>query len=309
MKKYWLISLGVLLFLVSANVAEAQKTSASVNTASEVQQTFNQLVAASNARDAKAIVSFLAADVVLVSPLHSDYDLKMFNEDLTKRYAAPANEPFTVKGTVEEIQVSGNLAFVRAVWSHERISDHSILAGEKEVAMWERQKNGAWRLARSYSFPLKLDAPNWTSSKVSAPRQQTTKKTDTAADIEAIKQALAQTALAYNNRDLPLRMSFYAADSLLSYPGQPDADIQRTKQNYGENFANLPPFPFRSFYEIEEIQASGDLAFVQMMWFVERQSDKQIVSRLKDLEIWQRQADGRWKLARGLSFHLKPDAR
>lgn len=306
MKKYWLTNLGVLLFLVSATVAEAQKTSAWVNAPSEVQQAFNQLVAAYNARDAKAIVSFLAADAVLVSPLHPDYDFRMFNEDLTKRYATPANEPFTVKGTVEEIQVSGNLAFVRAVWSHERISDHSILAGEKDVAMWQRQKNGVWKLARSYSFPLKRDAPNWTSSRVSAPRQQTTKKTDAAADIEAIKRALAQTALAYNNRDLPLRMSFYAPDSLLSYPGQPDADIQRTKQNYGKNFENLPPFPFRSFYEIEEMQASGDLAFVRMMWFVERQSDKQIVSRLKDLEIWQRQTDDRWKLARGLSFHLRP---
>ena len=309
MKKRWVTSGALLLVLRLATIAVAQPSSSSAKELNAVRQAFNQLVAAFNAHDAHAAVAYFADDIVLVSPVHPDLGYQALKDEFTARYATQPPTSFTAKANIEEIQVAGDLAFIRVVWSRERNSDHAILSGEKDIESWQRQKNGAWKLARGYSFPLKPDAPNWTSGKVSTPQQITKKKADAAADLAAIKQALAQTAQAYNNRDLPLRMSFYATDSLLSYPGQPDADIARSKQNYGANFANLPPFPFRSFYEIEEIQTSGDLAFVRMMWFVERQSDQQIVSRLRDLEIWRRQADGSWKLARGLSFHLKPENR
>jgi len=100
-------------------------------------------------------------------------------------------------------------------------------------------------------------------------------------------------------------MKILIASPVSPRKGQPDADFNQTQENYRKLFAKPPEFPITIFYKIEEIKVSGDLVFIRMMWFVERDSDKQILSRLKDLEIWQRQSDGAWKLARGLSFNLR----
>jgi len=305
----WIV---VSAFIPTADVYSQGANSAQSKDVKAVRAAFEKLVRAFNERNAQAAVASFADDSVLVSPLSPDADYKTISEGFMKQLAAPPEVPFTIKVNVEEIQTSGDLAFVRVTWTRERNSDKEIIAGEKDFEIWRRQKNGDWKLACGYSFPLKKDSPNWTKGSADMPARENvvskkTTKVNSAKDVEAIKEALEKAAQSYNGRDLAARMSLYAADSLLTYPGMPDSDINRTRQNYGENFSNLPPFPFRSFYEIEEIQTSGDLAFVRMMWFVERQSDKQIISRLKDLEIWQRQRDGSWKLARGLSFHLRPE--
>lgn len=302
-----------LVFLLSCNSILAQKTSAADKDAEKVLETFNSMVRAFNARDAKEAVSFFARDTLLVHPLRGEADYKAISDGFENAYKVPLENPYVILTDIEEIQVSGDMAFIRVIWSRESVSDKQILSGEKDLEIWQRQTDGKWKLSRGYSFPLKTDAPNWTKRdakirvKTNDHASKSSVKNSSAKDIEAIQTSLEKVRRAYNNRDLNLRMSLYADDSLLTYPGQADADYKQTRNNYEKGFANLPASPINIFYKVEEIKISGDMAFIRMMWFVERSSDKQILSRLKDLEIWQRQKDGAWKLARGLSFHLKVD--
>jgi uncharacterized protein (TIGR02246 family) len=301
-----------LIFLFAYNSVVAQNKSATDKEVEKVREAFNSMVRGFNARDAKQAVSYFAEDLLLVHPLRGEADYKAVSEGFEKAFRTPLENPYTILTDIEEIQVSGDMAFIRVIWSRESVADKQILSGEKDVEIWQRQKDGKWKLARGYSFPLKTDAPNWTKedAKIGANANYSLNrlsvKNNSAEDIKAIQASLEKVRQSYNNRDLTIRMSLYADNSLLTYPGQPDADYNQTRKNYENVFANRPAFPINIFYKIEEIKTSGDLAFIRMMWFVERDSDKQILSRLKDLEIWQRQKDGTWKLARGLSFHLKP---
>lgn len=309
--KFSSTTLFFIFIFLTAHSALAQKQSATDKDVEKVREAFNSLVRAFNARDAKQAVSYFASDLLLVHPLRGAADYRTVSEGFEKAFSKPFENPYTILTDIEEIQVSGDMAFIRVIWSRENVSDKQILTGEKDIEIWLRQKNGEWKLVRGYSFPLKTDAPNWTKGE-----RKTHAKTDypfkssvnSAKDTEAIRASFEKVRQSYNKQDLNMRMSLYADDSLLTYPGQPDADYNQTRKNYEKTFANRQPFPINIFYKIEEIKTSGDLAFIRMMWFVERESDKQIISRLKDLEIWQRQKDGTWKLFRGLSFHLKPDA-
>lgn len=145
----------MVLFLSVVNVVEAQKNSTSPKDANDVRRAFNKLVAAFDARDAKTIVSFFAEDAIVISPLQPDADYKTVSEGFLKEYSVQPKETTTVKANIEEIQVSGNLAFVRMMWFVERQSDKQIISRLKDLEIWQRQSDGSWKLARGLSFHLK----------------------------------------------------------------------------------------------------------------------------------------------------------
>jgi len=306
----WLLICQIFLFLL-VNGTAAQKTLTTGKDVETVRETFSRMVRAFNARDAKTAISYFAPDALLIHPVRGEADYKTISESFEKAYQTPPETPFKILTNIEEIQVSGDLAFVRVVWEREKTDDKQILSGEKDFEIWKRQTDGKWKLARGYSFPLKKDSPNWTKGDAKIPVKtndfpnKLVLTDNSAEDIKVIQMSLEKVRQSYNNRDLTARMALYAADSLLTYPGQLDADFNQTQKNYEKGFSDLPPFPINIFYKTEEIKTSGRLAFIRMMWFVERASDKQIISRLKDLEVWRKEGDGTWKLFRGLSFHLK----
>lgn len=270
-----------------------------------------------NARDAKAVMSNFDADVLLVSPHHPDVDYKTMDEGFAKAYGKPPETPYRVITKIEEVGVSGDLAFVRLMWLREAKDDKRLLRREKDFEIWRRQPDGRWKLARGYSFTFEGDFPAAEPRAATAPRETTQPHesasdarrrhrptANAAEDVGAVKAALENLLRAYNRRDLDAAMAAYAPDALLSYPGTPDSGPAHARAAYARRFANAPPFPVTISFRLEELQTSGDLAFARLLWLVERDSDKKTLSRHKDLEVWKRQTDGSWALYRGLSFHL-----
>lgn len=270
-----------------------------------------------NARDAKAVMSNFAADVVLVSPNHPDVDYKTMDEGFAKAYEKPPATPYGVVTKVEEVGVSGDLAFVRLIWLREAKDDGRLLRREKDFEIWRRHRDGRWKLARGYSFTFEGDFPVAEPRAAAAPRETTQPRVSASTarrsspsapnapeDVSAVKASLENLLRAYNRRDLEAAVAAYAPDSLLSYPGTPDSDRAHARSAYARRFANPPPFPVTISFRLEELQTSGDLAFARLLWLVERDSDRKTLSRHKDLEVWKRQPDGSWALYRGLSFHL-----
>ncbi len=265
-------------------------------------------------------MSNFAADVVLVSPHHPEVDYKTMDEGFAKAYEKPLAKPYGVVTKIEEIGVSGDLAFVRLMWLREAKDDGRLLRREKDFEIWRRQRDGRWKLARGYSFTFEGDFPVAEPRAAAAPRTATQPQEmspdarrrhrpapNAAEDVSAVKAALENLLRAYNRRDLEAALAAYAPDSLLSYPGTPDSGREHARAAYARRFAGAPPFPVTISFRLEELQASGDLAFARLLWLVERDSEKKTFSRHKDLEVWRRQPDGSWALYRGLSFHLPAD--
>lgn len=285
-----------------------------------VRRAVEKLVRDFNARDAKAVMSNFDADVVLVSPSHPDVDYRTMDEGFAKAYEKPTATTYNVITKVEEIGVSGDLAFVRLIWLREATGDGRLLRREKDFEIWRRQTDGRWKLARGYSFTFDGDFPVAEPGGATAPRAATRERErasgarpkhrpapNAAEDMRAVKASLEKLLRAYNRRDLEAAMAAYAPDSLLSYPGTPDSGYAHARAAYARRFAGAPPFPVNISFRLEELQTSGDLAFARLLWLVERDSDKKTLSRHKDLEVWRRQPDGSWALYRGLSFHLPAD--
>lgn len=305
----------ILVYLLLLGIGvQAQKIAVKqTKDAEDVRAALGKLLDGFNNRDAKAVLSSFSEDVYIINPTRGAGDYKNLSEGLAKAYAVPTKNPYTVLINVEEVQASGDLAFVRLMWLRERNSDKAIISKEKDLEIWRRQKNGQWKLARGYSFYFKEDFPLTPVSALAkserAENKQNGKKTTSnqPEDVEAVKSALDKLVASYNNRELETAMSSYAPDSLLTHEGVADTNRDETRRAYAKRFNDAPPFPIKISYQVEEIQTSGDLAFARLIWLVERNFDKEILSRNKDLEIWQRQKDGSWKLARGIGFYLKPE--
>lgn len=109
---------------------------------------------------------------------------------------------------------------------------------------------------------------------------------------------------ARNARDTDAVMSFFDKDALLSHPGSPDAGFDTLREIFRKNYTN-PDLQGRYSVDIEEVQVSGGLSFVRVVWtgdLEQKSTGRQVRTRDKDLEIWRCQPDGSWKLYRGMSF-------
>jgi ketosteroid isomerase-like protein len=241
-------------------------------------------------------------------------------EGFSRAYEKPPATPYSAVTKIEEVEVSGDLAFVRLVWLREAKDDGRLLRREKDFEIWRRQPDGRWKLARGYSFTFEGDFPVAEPRAAAAPgaltraqerasdaRLRRQPAPNAREDTNAVKAALEKLLGAYNRRDLEAAMAAYAPDSLLSYPGTPDSGNAQARAAYARRFAAAPPSPVTISFRLEELQTSGDLAFARLLWLVERDSDKKTLSRHKDLEVWKRQPGGGWALYRGLSFHMPPD--
>jgi polyisoprenoid-binding protein YceI/ketosteroid isomerase-like protein len=304
----------------AAGQTAAQTPSPATTDGAAVRRAVEKLARDFNGRDARAVMSSFAADVVLVSPDRPDVDYKTMDEGFAKAYERPLATPYGVVTKIEEIGVSGDLAFVRLMWLREAKDDGRLLRREKDFEIWRRQADGRWKLARGYSFTFEGDFPAAEPRAATAPhtasppqvmapdaRRRDRPAPSAADDVSAVKAALENLLRAYNRRDLEAAVAAYAPDSLLSYPGTPDSGREHARAAYARRFANAPPFPVTISFRLEELHASGDLAFARLLWLVERDSDKKTLSRHRDLEVWKRQPDGSWALYRGLSFHLPAD--
>lgn len=120
----------------------------------------------------------------------------------------------------------------------------------------------------------------------------------------AVTRAFEGFVRARNARDTDTVMSFFAKDALLSYPGSPDAGFEALREIFHKSYSN-PDLTGRYSVDVQEVQVSGGLAFVRVLWTADleqKSTGRQVHTRDKDLEIWRCQPDGSWKLYRGVSF-------
>jgi uncharacterized protein (TIGR02246 family) len=131
------------------------------------------------------------------------------------------------------------------------------------------------------------------------------------ADVEADKAAIAARlpdfTAAFNARDAAGACDIFAPDLVSAMRGRPDngreAVCKRIAAALAERTKTMLYAP-----DIEEIIVSGDLAIVRLVWNVTKtQSGAARVSRKPGLDVFRRQPDGKWSIARFLAFSNEPD--
>jgi len=133
-------------------------------------------------------------------------------------------------------------------------------------------------------------------------------RADAAADEEAIRQRLVQWTAAFNAKDVARSCDLFAHD--LIYAIQ---DV--VNGTYGTMCGNLTTILGRSDIRlhyavptIKEIVVSGDIAVVQLTWTltVERGGATDTTTE-EGMDLFRRQPDGRWSIARYLAFTTRPN--
>ena len=131
------------------------------------------------------------------------------------------------------------------------------------------------------------------------------------ADVETDKAAIAARlqdfAAAFNARDAAGACDIFAPDLVSTMRGRPDngrdAVCKRMAAALADRSKTMIYAP-----DIEEIIVSGDLAIVRLVWNVtETQGGATRVSKEPGLDVFRRQPDRKWSIARFLAFSNEPD--
>jgi ketosteroid isomerase-like protein len=123
---------------------------------------------------------------------------------------------------------------------------------------------------------------------------------DAGGEERAIRAALADWRDASNTGDWRRAASHYAPGALIEFPGRPDytyAEIMR-------NASRPPTVTWRHDFEIVEVLVDGALAVIRVNFSSQqKQPDGGWKSgeSIETLQVWQLQADGKWRIARTLS--------
>jgi uncharacterized protein (TIGR02246 family) len=125
---------------------------------------------------------------------------------------------------------------------------------------------------------------------------------DQNADKRAITGRLEHWASAFNERDAAGVCDLFAPDLVSTVPGAlqagRDTVCRRLARLLAEPGLNLSYHP-----NIEEIIVSGNFAFVRLFWTLTTIEGGQSTESVEaGLDVFQRQADGRWSIIRFLAF-------
>jgi ketosteroid isomerase-like protein len=130
---------------------------------------------------------------------------------------------------------------------------------------------------------------------------QAQERQDSAAAVRSIRAALAGWVEAANREDWKAAARVWAPDLVGWYPGQPDDTYAKEMKSAAHPRAGRP----HTRYEVNivEVMVSGRMAVVRDIWrftTAEETSDS-VVSVVRSYEVWKRQKDGQWKIARWIS--------
>jgi uncharacterized protein (TIGR02246 family) len=130
---------------------------------------------------------------------------------------------------------------------------------------------------------------------------------DAAADKAAIAARLTAWADAFNARDSSRTCDLFSADLISTMRGRPDERRDALCSRIAAALADRGGV-IRYAPEIEEIIVSGDLAVVRLVWSVTVQrGPAPAVSQEPGLDVFRREADGKWRIIRFLAFSNAPD--
>ena len=119
----------------------------------------------------------------------------------------------------------------------------------------------------------------------------------TEADAEAIEQAHQEAVSAFNASDVDALMAFWTDEPVYMPPDVPALHGKEAiREFYGQLLARMEIDSLSS----EEVVVAGDWAFERGTAMILEEGGEAEQVSAKYLDIWQRQADGSWKIARAI---------
>lgn len=127
-------------------------------------------------------------------------------------------------------------------------------------------------------------------------------RADPASDKEAVTARLLQWAAAFNARDAAGTCDLFAPDLISTVPGGL-SDNRSTVCTRLSTILAKTDTQFHYTPDIHEIIVSGDYAVVRLIWTLTTTHGSQVeTDQEAGMDLFQRQADGRWSIARFLAF-------
>jgi uncharacterized protein (TIGR02246 family) len=133
-------------------------------------------------------------------------------------------------------------------------------------------------------------------------------RADEAADKAAIAQRLRDWTDAFNAKDQRVVCELFAPDLIATIPdvadGSRDALCARIEAAQGKPGLQL----HYDYPDLREILVSGDLAAVRLFWTLTTRKDGVADTTVEPgIDIFRRESDGKWRIARYLSFTNRPN--
>jgi ketosteroid isomerase-like protein len=124
---------------------------------------------------------------------------------------------------------------------------------------------------------------------------------DSATAVGDIRAALTRWVTAANSQDWREASRIWAPDLVGWYPGQPDDTYNKELAQAARPRSSRKPTHYD--VTINEVMVSGSLAVVRDTWrfTTGAASADSTVAVVRSFEVWRRQPDGAWKIARWIS--------
>ncbi|MEW6195351.1 MAG: DUF4440 domain-containing protein [Bacteroidota bacterium] len=107
-------------------------------------------------KDVAKALSIYSEDFIGYYPDQPDQNYKSI-KDQYQHILTNKNLAVKLESKVDEIHVSGNLAFVRVVITatiKPAMATEPAIAHDKGIQIWQKENNGEWKLLRSSTFPF-----------------------------------------------------------------------------------------------------------------------------------------------------------
>jgi steroid delta-isomerase len=133
-------------------------------------------------------------------------------------------------------------------------------------------------------------------------------RADAAADKAAITARLRDFADAFNAHDDAGSCDIFAPDLIATFPFAPETSREALCGNLNRQLARPDLRLHYDYPDIREIIVSGDIAVVRIMWTLTvRKGAEQDTTPEGGIDVFRRQPDGRWSIARMATFTMRPN--
>lgn len=122
-------------------------------------------------------------------------------------------------------------------------------------------------------------------------------------DSAEIHAAILRGAGGFERGDPDAILDRYARDVVLAYPGEPDMDYATLAKAYAELRRRPPTTRAATVPTFDELLVVGDMAVARLRWTTTITTPERATTRrMKDLQVWRREVDGRWMFVRGMHY-------
>lgn len=137
-------------------------------------------------------------------------------------------------------------------------------------------------------------------------RAAATRSSDQAEAEAKIRSSLAEWVQAFNSGDLKTAATIWAPD-LVGWAPEGADDTYTREQEFA---ARVSGQSLSTTYalKIDEVIVSGDLAVVRDRWTETSRTDPAKARIFRSFEVWRRQPDGSWKIARWIDGPIREAA-